>query len=616
MTPVPQKVNVFEAILILCDDIDSAYKMTEAIKDSGNSTAISQRITRINKEVEHLDTFISDVDLSKSFRRSKLKMNVENLDTFLDEIGLTLFDLRKKLSSELYAETFKSFQKIDNAIMTEIGLLISPKFESTAASPQKLSDVEFIQGKRKEGFGTEIDVTNKKVCHYFSVEKEGETRKYEPVAFLDLILECYYNASDSSKTYNEKMSCLVNAKVTLKRYIREHDLSGLGYDFTELFEDLKDMTEQLEANKKLGFFQETSTESNDKDIVKKITTGEDILTLIDQYNVARASHTRHGEKLDIGSIPEMEDLKKSLKKMAKNEDFDSSWFIVNLSRLRQWGTFHTTEAASDAINGFEQLGVKAPFYVQNCYDEIEFRTQYINNLVDQKKYIWTDEEVNSYKEQLTTELKGYSFNKESEVKYLNEAFHKTVKEIKEIEDTVKKEYGYSIQSLYEGGQFKADKSDLNELFFYCEKQKGNVGEVKSILLTLGDYFGNHNKIAILKQLFSERGIQSQKKSKKDTSELTTFESYLFDYDIDKVRALLDRYIKAKPESLAVLSYAFNLDKVTPRASLYKALNKSFQTNYSRQTLSYPFNKCSYVQDSGVQSKIKALKKEIKELTAV
>lgn len=528
MKAEPKVLNIFEAILMLCDEIDGAYNMAEYIRDSENTAAINQRILRINEEIENLYTLILDVQLGKAFRRSKLKIDADKRSIYLQEIALMLFDLRKKLSDEHYAESFKNFQKVDDLIMKEIDSLSSPETPAITEKTERISDIDFLQGVRTETFKTHVDAITKEVKRYFIVEKEGQIRKYYPFRFLDLILECYYNAIDNTENYNEKMICFVNAESTIKRYIRKYNLTDLGYDFTKIFDDLNDAKKRIEAYKEFGLI---SPQQEVKVIIEnKITTGEDILKLIDQSNVARASNIRHGENLDIGSISEMEDLRKSLKKMANDENFDSSWFIVNLSRLRQWGTFHTVEAASDAINGFEKLGVKAPFYVQNCYDEIEFRTQYINKLIDKKKYLWTAEEVNSYKDQLATELMGYAFNKESEIKYLNDVFHKTVKEIKEIEDTVKKEYGYSIQSLYKGGHFKADKSKLNELFFYCEKQKGNVGEVHKIFLALNNYFDNHNKIEILKELITDSSPSTIPKAKENNkSSITTQEYALFHY---------------------------------------------------------------------------------------
>ncbi len=534
MKPEPKVLNIFEAILMLCDEIDGAYNMAECIRGSENTTAINQRILRINEEIENLYTLLLDVELGKAFRRSKLKIDTDKRSIYLQEIALMLFDLRKKLSDEHYAESFKNFQKVDDLIMKEIDLLIAPTLEPPPIFPQKLPDVEFIQGIRKEGFGTEIDVTNKKVRHYFSVEKEGEIRKYEPVEFLDLVLECYYNAFDRSNTYNERMSCLVNAKVTLKRYIRKHKLSALGYDFTELFEDLKDVTEQLEANKKLGFIQDKSlendlSESESTEEGKKITTGEDILHIIDRYNISRENEIQKGGNLDIGKIEEMKLLLKLFAEMTNESEFDFSWFIVNLSRLRIHGAFPSIEAAKDAIAGFQTLKVNVPQYVINCQNELIARIKFVKKIVSEKLYLWNEDRIMQYEAWLSNQIAAYAFDRTSEVKFLTEQFDKAVKEIKETEVKIEREYRYYF-SVYQGEKFTANEEDLNDFFFHCEGEKVNCSEFRVIFLALYPYFDNHNKISILKKLIADPSTSYLQKVKDDgQTSLTTLQYALLHY---------------------------------------------------------------------------------------
>ncbi len=246
---------------------------------------------------------------------------------------------------------------------------------------EKISDTAFIQGVRTESFKTHVDVINKHVEKYFEVTKNGEVRKYTPYKFLDLILECHYQAADKTNSFNEKMICFINAESQIKRYIREYGLPES--DFLKIFEDLNDAKKRIEGYKQFGLYENelNSTQNEIKsDELKKvqkldqITKGDEILQIIDLYNIERDKRLKnleHGQKFETGLIKEIEPFKSFFSILKNHADFDWHWFVENLRRLRAWGVFDDTKSADDAVDGFKKLGLDVPKYVQNCYIEVE-----------------------------------------------------------------------------------------------------------------------------------------------------------------------------------------------------------------------------------------------------
>lgn len=481
---------------------------------------------------------------------------------------------------------------------------------------EKIPDTAFIQGVRTESFKTHVDVVKKQVEKCFEVTKNGEVRKYDPYKFLALILECHYQAADKTDSFNEKMICFINAESEIKRYIRKYGLSES--DFFKIFEDLNDSKKRIEGYKQFGLYgnEPNSTQNEIKsDELKKVqkidplTKGDEILQIMDLYNIERDKRLKnleHGQKFETGLIKEIEPFKSFFSTLRNHADFDWDWFVENLRRLRAWGVFDDVNSADDAIDGFRKLGVDVPKYVQNCYIEVETRTKYIDTLIDHKKYGWDEGEVIRYTTQLDQELATFSYDTESRDKYIKEQFDKVVKEAKLIEENVKNDYGYLIHGLYDGLKLTVSKEDLNQLFIHCEKQKSNISEFNTIFKILTQYFACHNKIQVLKDIIS----LSKTGKKTKTVTLKTFESYLASFDLDKIRPLINKYKNGAPEDLAILSFAFELQNIRPRKALYEAINRFFNTDYSRQTFDYHFKECTNARNSKNQTQIKAIKKEI------
>ncbi|WP_293891641.1 hypothetical protein [Flavobacterium sp.] len=112
---------------------------------------------------------------------------------------------------------------------------------------KKLRDIDFIQGKRQESFETRANNKLGKVEHYFVVTKDGETREFEPLHFLNLILEAYYEAADRSNNYKKQLVALANAESQITRYILNNGLNRGDYNFSDLFSDIDITRRKLNA---------------------------------------------------------------------------------------------------------------------------------------------------------------------------------------------------------------------------------------------------------------------------------------------------------------------------------------------------------------------------------
>lgn len=112
---------------------------------------------------------------------------------------------------------------------------------------KKVRDLDFIQGKRKENFGTNVNSESGTVEHYFEITKGDETRRFKPLEFLNLILEAYYEAADETKNHKKQLAALANAESDIVRLIQEHGLNRGGYDFSNIFSDIDITRRRLNA---------------------------------------------------------------------------------------------------------------------------------------------------------------------------------------------------------------------------------------------------------------------------------------------------------------------------------------------------------------------------------
>ena len=110
-----------------------------------------------------------------------------------------------------------------------------------------MRDIDFIQGKREENFGTKVNSESGTVEHYFEITKGDETRKFNPIEFLNLILEAHYEAADKIKNHKKKLAALANAESVIVRLIQENGLNRGGYDFSNIFSDIDLTRRKLNA---------------------------------------------------------------------------------------------------------------------------------------------------------------------------------------------------------------------------------------------------------------------------------------------------------------------------------------------------------------------------------
>lgn len=215
--------------------------------------AIQDRLKVINKFIEEAES-LSLIDATEKpnfdnpkqeYLRIKYNYYNKNFCGSKDGISIPGRTPNSGLTASIYAEYFL-FKNWLEELKNEIGTTQPTKYKN-----QKERDIDFIQGKRKEGFGREIDVTTKEVKSYFTIKKGEEERRYSIPEFLNLVLEAHYVEVDKQATYEARKLILKRAEATINRYVREYNLKGY---FSGLFEDLAEQQDLLEAEKEAGLY--------------------------------------------------------------------------------------------------------------------------------------------------------------------------------------------------------------------------------------------------------------------------------------------------------------------------------------------------------------------------
>ncbi len=229
--------------------------------------------------------------------------------------------------------------------------------------------------------------------------------------------------------------------------------------------------------------------------------GDLILQIIDLYNIEKEKYNKAFRSNCKFDKTLMNDLANKIFDLfeKKQIESDASWFIEELSRLRLCGTFDNLAIAEDVMNNFKKLEIEPPLYVMNCYKEICARTKYIDVLINEKKYTWDEQEINTYKAFLDKEFQQYTFDDNSRKNYLSKLFDRIVSEIKEIEENTVKEYGYFIDGFYDSEVFIATKDNINNYFYSSEMQKRSINDFYDLVKKLRNYIDAKNKLVIVRK---------------------------------------------------------------------------------------------------------------------
>lgn len=247
-------------------------------------------------------------------------------------------------------------------------------------------------------------------------------------------------------------------------------------------------------------------------------SGEAILNFIDAYNIEREkyrieylkSRKTHGYKIKSEFSEIIELIQK------RKPDADVSGFILELSRLRTTKTFINKETAEYLTRQFEAFNYGIPDFVKNCIDEVEMRSSLIDKLFSNEKHQWKEKQIIEYKQTIDTQLNEETYNDENKKEWLQQKFKETIKSIKQIEQFIKNNYGYYIETFYLNSEFKATKENLNTLFFEGEKSKGTIQAFYDIHKILMRYVDNKNRLLILKELIKNQPPQKTEKKKENT----------------------------------------------------------------------------------------------------
>lgn len=99
-------------------------------------------------------------------------------------------------------------------------------------------DVDYVTGQHTIIFRLEYDYDLKKQNAIFKINKDGEAKDFSAERYLQLTLEWHYLEAEKTKRFSKKLRCIINAESKIRRLIIEYGLRKLGYDFSEIFEDV------------------------------------------------------------------------------------------------------------------------------------------------------------------------------------------------------------------------------------------------------------------------------------------------------------------------------------------------------------------------------------------
>lgn len=239
--------------------------------------------------------------------------------------------------------------------------------------------------------------------------------------------------------------------------------------------------------------------------------GEALLLLVDAYNVEDQKARKNFRNKNYKN-PFWENYSEVLKAIQqRNEKADLDGFLYELGFLRINGSLYNPGEQEYLEKQFKAFEIDIPEWVKNCFDEIVLRTSFIEKFLGEKQYKWNQKQIREYKEELEQELQEFTLNTStSRTEYLKEKFNSTSKEIKKTESHFRKVYKYDISQFYKNHLFKADKEDLNSLYFYAEKEMGTINEVWNIHKLLKKYFDLKNQLPIIKEVISFNFTQVEK----------------------------------------------------------------------------------------------------------
>lgn len=245
-----------------------------------------------------------------------------------------------------------------------------------------------------------------------------------------------------------------------------------------------------------------------------LSPGENLLLLIDAYNVEDQKHRKNFRKKNYNN-PFFDDYAEVLEAIQqRNPKADLHGFFYHLGFLRTNGTLFDLREKEYLEKQFEAFEIDVPEWVKNCFDEIDLRTSFVDKFLNEKQYEWKQKQVKEYKEELEQELQEFTLNTStSRSEFLKEKFNSNSEEIKQTESRFWKVYKYDVSQFYKNYQFKATKEDLNNLFFHSEKEIGTINEIWNIHKLLKKYFDSKNQLRILKEVISFNFPQVQKKTK-------------------------------------------------------------------------------------------------------
>jgi hypothetical protein len=186
-------------------------------------------------------------------------------------------------------------------------------------------------------------------------------------------------------------------------------------------------------------------------------------------------------------------------------EIDSSNLIYEVMFAIGNKCFLYTEDAKIVLKEFHKLRMELPNLLERLFKERQIWDDFLEEIVEKDKWKWSEIQEKEYLGNKKLEVESRTFDRGSQLKYLEAEINSLVLALRSIEDD-NKAY-FNLKNLYNGDIFVADAEDLNWYFF--------VG-IKEIRLTqlwkyLSDLIDSKNKVRILKKYLFEIGRSGELK---------------------------------------------------------------------------------------------------------
>jgi hypothetical protein len=161
---------------------------------------------------------------------------------------------------------------------------------------------------------------------------------------------------------------------------------------------------------------------------------------------------------------------------------------------------------------FNSLGISMPPKIIHLVREIEFRNNFILDIVNNNKHTWSENKKADYLEAITKEVESRSFEKKDRIHYLKSLHEQEVEKVVSVEK--KCSSFFDTKWFYDGNTFVGDASSLNS-YFHSGLRTFGFQELWKLVNTIIDC---KNKVVLVQEyklLLQSRPLEKEARKELD-----------------------------------------------------------------------------------------------------